>query len=83
MTNISKNFSSQPAPGGISSAMHIGAGGQSSSMHEPDANAKTSKNFVASANQPVSKNFVEAEKAARAAQRPQVGKTHAVFRKAW
>ena len=83
MSNISKNFQNQPAGGGISSAMHIGTGGQSSAMYEPDANAQTNKNFVAPANQPVSKNFVEAEKAARAARRPQGGKTHSAFRKSW
>ena len=84
MANISKNFSSQPASGGISSSMWQGGGGQSSSMHEPDANAPLSKNAYAPAgNPPVSKNFAEAEKAARAAQRPQGGKTHAAFRKSW
>ena len=84
MTNISKNFSSQPAPGGISSSMHIGTGGKSSAAYEPDANVPLSKNaFTPPANPPVSKNFVEAGKAAKAASKVQGGKTHAAFRKAW
>jgi hypothetical protein len=83
MANISKNFSSQPASGGISSSMWQGGGGQSSAAYEP-GNVPLSKNAYAPAgNPPVSKNFAEAEKAARAAQRPQGGKTHAAFRKSW
>jgi hypothetical protein len=81
---LSKNFSSQPASGGISASMWQGGGGQSSAAYEPDANAQLSKNtYVPAGNPPISKNFVEAAKVAKAASKPQGSKTHAAFRKAW
>lgn len=84
MANISKNLTSQPAPGGISASMWQGGGGQSSSMYEPDANAPVSKNaYMPAGNPPVSKNFVEAAKVVKTASKPQGGQTHKVFRKAW
>jgi hypothetical protein len=84
MDDISKNFKSQPASGGISSAMWQGGGGQSSMAYEPDGNAPVSKNaYTPSGNAPVSKNFVEASKAAKSASKIQGGKTHAAFRKGW
>jgi hypothetical protein len=80
---LSKNFMSQPASGGISSAMWQGGGGQSSAMYEP-GNQPLSKNaFNPPANPPVSKNFVEAAKVVKAASKPQGGQTHNTFRKAW
>ena len=83
MSNISKNFQNQPPSAPISTSMHIGAGGQSSQMYEPDANAPASKNFAKPGNQAVSRNFTEAAKAAKAAQKPQGGATHGVFRRGW
>jgi hypothetical protein len=80
---LSKNFSSQPAPGSISASMWQGGGGQSSAAYEPEANAPLSKNaYVPAGNPPISKNIVEAAKVAKAASKPQGVQTHNVFRKA-
>jgi hypothetical protein len=82
MNNISKNFKSQPASGGISSSMWQGGGGQSSAAYEPDVNAPLCKNvYVPAGNPQISKNFIEAAKVAKAASKPQGGQTHNVFRK--
>lgn len=79
---VSKNFAFK-APGGISPMMNIGGGTVSPAMYQP-ANAPLSKNaYVPSANAPVSKNFIEADRAAKAANKAQSSQTHSVMRKAW
>jgi hypothetical protein len=81
---LSKNFTSQPASGGISKSMWQGDGTQSPMMHEADANAPLSKNaYMPAGNPPVSKNFTEAAKVAKSASKIQGGKTHSAFRKSW
>lgn len=80
---LSKNLAYQP-PGGISPMMWIGPGGQSPSMYEPAPNPPISKSaFIAPKTNAISKNFVEADKAARSANRQQGGQTHSVLRKGW
>lgn len=83
MTNLSKNFTNRPPEAPISQAMQTGGGSPSPMMHQPDENAPTSKNFGKPVNQAVSRNFAEADKAARAALKPQGGATHAALRRPW